>query len=343
MEQTELNRPLLSVIVPVYKAEATLDACVESIVTQGIERLQVILIVDGSPDASGALCDAWAAQDSRVTVIHQPNQGVSAARNAGLAAATGQYITFVDSDDRLLPGVYARALPAMEREGLGVYVYAVQFSDGTVPWPLEAARYEALPELAPQLERLVVDTGIVASLYNKVFRAGLLDGLRFDEQMKVNEDLKLNLEILARPELGPIRFDPEPGYWYEAFAAGSLSRRMRTDLLEVEERSRPAYLAFLRAAELDEEGKARMLTARRRHACLCQYALLTGPGKVDFSTRKALFGEILADPAALAALREQTRRDPNRLMAIPYRVCLALRSPLLLAVFCVLKGLRPGG
>ena len=83
-----MSKPTITVIVPVYKAMATLDRCVESIVSQQTEEpIACILVDDGSPDDSGKMCDAWAARDPRVTVIHQEDRGVSGARNAGLAAA----------------------------------------------------------------------------------------------------------------------------------------------------------------------------------------------------------------------------------------------------------------
>ena len=97
-----MSKPTITVIVPVYKAMATLDRCVESIVSQQTEEpIACILVDDGSPDDSGKMCDAWAARDSRVTVIHQEDRGVSGARNAGLAAAGSEYIVFLDSDDAL--------------------------------------------------------------------------------------------------------------------------------------------------------------------------------------------------------------------------------------------------
>ena len=92
-------KPLVSVIVPVYKVKSTLDRCVKSIVDQDYNNLEIILIDDGSPDNSGSICDTWAACDERITVIHQSNGGLSAARNAGLDVANGNYIAFVDSDD----------------------------------------------------------------------------------------------------------------------------------------------------------------------------------------------------------------------------------------------------
>lgn len=101
---------LISVIVPVYKVEKYLDRCVESIVNQTYQNLEIILIDDGSPDNCGAMCDAWAEKDSRIKVIHKKNGGGAQARNVGLAHASGQYIGFVDSDDFLLPEMYETLL-----------------------------------------------------------------------------------------------------------------------------------------------------------------------------------------------------------------------------------------
>lgn len=93
------SQPLISVIVPVYNVEPYLDRCVQSIVDQTYTNLEIILVDDGSPDNCPVLCDAWAEKDSRIRVIHKENGGLSDARNAGMALATGEYIAFVDSDD----------------------------------------------------------------------------------------------------------------------------------------------------------------------------------------------------------------------------------------------------
>lgn len=98
-----MERPLISVIVPVYKVEAYLDRCVKSIVSQSYENLEILLVDDGSPDRCGAMCDAWARRDSRIRVIHKENGGAADARNTGMDCCQGQYVTFVDSDDYLAP------------------------------------------------------------------------------------------------------------------------------------------------------------------------------------------------------------------------------------------------
>ena len=101
---------LLSVIVPVYNVENYLSRCVDSILSQSGVTLEVLLVDDGSTDASGKICDSYAARDDRVKVIHKENGGLSSARNTGLDRASGDYVTFVDSDDYLEPEAYGPML-----------------------------------------------------------------------------------------------------------------------------------------------------------------------------------------------------------------------------------------
>ena len=93
------KEPLISVVVPIYNVEEYLDKCVESIVNQTYENLEIILVDDGSPDNSPKKCDDWAKKDKRIKVIHKENGGLSDARNAAIDIAKGEYITFIDSDD----------------------------------------------------------------------------------------------------------------------------------------------------------------------------------------------------------------------------------------------------
>ena len=104
---------MVSIIVPVYNARRYLHRCVASILEQSLQDLQLILVDDGSADGSGTLCDEFAAKDSRVTVLHQKNAGVSAARNAGLAVAKGEFVGFVDADDAITPDAYEQAVNAI--------------------------------------------------------------------------------------------------------------------------------------------------------------------------------------------------------------------------------------
>ena len=94
-------KPLVSIIIPVYRSEKYLERCVDSVIAQNYPQLEIILVDDGSPDDCPQICDKYASIDSRIKVIHQPNAGASAARNSGLNIASGKYVCFVDSDDIL--------------------------------------------------------------------------------------------------------------------------------------------------------------------------------------------------------------------------------------------------
>ena len=105
----------LSVIVPIYNVENYLRECIDSILDQDVDGMEVILVDDGSMDGSGAICDEYAEKDQCVTVVHMENGGPASARNVGLDLACGQYIAFVDSDDYLLPNAYSPNLEYMEK------------------------------------------------------------------------------------------------------------------------------------------------------------------------------------------------------------------------------------
>lgn len=106
--------PTISIVVPIYKVEAYLNRCVKSIVEQTYTNIEIILVDDGSPEQCPALCDAWAEKDNRIRVIHKKNGGLSDARNAGIDAATGEYILFIDSDDYIAANMCQKMIDAAE-------------------------------------------------------------------------------------------------------------------------------------------------------------------------------------------------------------------------------------
>ena len=95
--------PLITVIIPIYKVEKYLPKCLDSVLAQTYSNLEIILVDDGSPDNCGAICDEYAARDSRIRVIHKENGGLSSARNSGIDICRGKYISFIDSDDFVSP------------------------------------------------------------------------------------------------------------------------------------------------------------------------------------------------------------------------------------------------
>ena len=133
---------LVSVIIPIYKAEKYLPMCVDSVLNQTYQNLEVILVDDGSPDNCPAICDEYAQKDKRIRAIHQKNAGLSMARNAGLDICTGDYITFVDSDDALHIDFVARLLAACEDNSAEIAIADFK----------KAAVAEHLPKIAAPLE-----------------------------------------------------------------------------------------------------------------------------------------------------------------------------------------------
>ncbi len=125
---------MISVIVPVYKVEKYLRECVDSILMQSYTDFELILVDDGSPDRCGEICEEYSIRDLRVRVIHQENQGLSGARNTGMEAAVGDYITFVDSDDLVSPQYLAALYKALDDTGADISVCrTLIFTDGDTP------------------------------------------------------------------------------------------------------------------------------------------------------------------------------------------------------------------
>ncbi len=128
-------KDLISVIVPIYNVEPYLDKCISSIMNQTYRNLEIILVDDGSPDNCPAICDAWAEKDSRIRVIHKLNGGLSDARNAGMAVATGELMSFVDSDDWIAPDMYEYLYQRLAEDNSDIAACGVQmvWEDKTPP------------------------------------------------------------------------------------------------------------------------------------------------------------------------------------------------------------------
>jgi hypothetical protein len=201
--------PLVSVIVPVYKTEAYLRQCVESLLAQTWEPLEIILVDDGSPDGAGALCDAYGARFPQVRVIHQENGGVARARNAGLEAARGEYIAWVDSDDWAAPDMVEYLMEGLLRTGCSLAFcgcYLVQGGMAAAVFPGE----EGI--LPPREARRQLYADVIKNwLWNKLARRSLYEGLRFPE-VENFEDIFLTHRLFRRA--GAVLRLPEPKYYY---------------------------------------------------------------------------------------------------------------------------------
>lgn len=203
----------ISVIVPVYKVEELLPRCVDSILGQTYEKLEIILVDDGSPDASGKLCDAYAQKDPRIRVIHKENGGLSSARNAGLDVATGEYIAFVDSDDWLVPEAYQGMLGAMKANGVKLVCAGRYDVDGDTG--------EKTIGLCPEQNEVISGEEMVGRIFtwdhcdssacDKLYHRSLFENHRYPEGV-VCEDLPVTYRLAL--EAGKVAMLDKPVYHY---------------------------------------------------------------------------------------------------------------------------------
>jgi glycosyltransferase involved in cell wall biosynthesis len=184
--------PMISIIVPVYKVEPYLRRCIDSILAQTFTDFECILIDDGSPDNCPTICDEYAKKDSRIIVIHQENKGVSAARNAGLDRAKGEWIGFVDSDDWIEPNMYETLLKACTTENgdIAACNYFIEKDKETI-------RNKRPKQLGSQQYTKMVISG--KSLILQMFLATnfLLNNYRFDGNIAYGEDYLFCVKCFA--------------------------------------------------------------------------------------------------------------------------------------------------
>lgn len=217
---------LLSVIVPVYNVERYLPRCVDSILAQTYTNLEIILVDDGARDASGAICDGYAAKDSRVRVIHKANGGLSSARNAGLDAARGEYLAFVDSDDWIERDAYAHMLSLAQKYGVKLVCggrYDVSGETGRRQLGLCPPKEERITgtELAG---RIFLWDGCDSSACDKLYHRSLFRELRYPEG-KICEDVPVTYRIALQAGQAALCDRPVYNYFHrpDSITTGAVS------------------------------------------------------------------------------------------------------------------------
>ena len=208
------NPPLISVIIPVYKVEQYLPRCVESILEQTFQNWELLLIDDGSPDCSGLICEEYAKKDSRIRVFHKENGGVSSARNLGIDNATGEWITFIDSDDYIQPGFL---------EGLYAPIAEGEYLDFVHGGCVNVKNEEIVSvnqsyDLYVGEDKNILFQKLRGLTVSKLFRLEKIKRwsddlpLRFDEKMKIAEDMAFTLDYALYVKRYALV--PEKGYCY---------------------------------------------------------------------------------------------------------------------------------
>lgn len=191
-----MNMPMVSIIIPVYKVEAYLSRCLDSVIRQTYHNLEIILVDDGSPDNCGKICDKYAELDGRIKVVHKLNGGVSNARNTGLKNITsGKWVTWVDADDWIEPDIveYLVKKALIYEADIAVCGYYMDYSDRQVP--CSYVREEAL-ESEHAIEKLLRNN-IPWAMYSKLWRRDLFLEREFPEGRTAGEDLALAYQLFG--------------------------------------------------------------------------------------------------------------------------------------------------
>ena len=209
-----MDQPKVSVVIPVYNVERFLQRCIDSLLAQTYQNMELIFVDDGSKDGSYAILEAVACMDARIRVFQQVNAGVSAARNAGLEHSTGRYIRFCDSDDTVRADWCETLVHAITENPSGWIICGVLVlsEDGRA---IGEYKHAARAEIADVSSYYTLfREGLTGSVYNKIYLAQTIreHRIRFDESLKTGEDVKFNLDYLAYCD--HIRILPQVCYNY---------------------------------------------------------------------------------------------------------------------------------
>lgn len=192
--------PLVTIVVPIHNVAPCVRMCLDSVAGQTYQNLEIVVVDDGSTDGGGETCNRVAMRDSRFSVVHTENRGLSAARNVGLSHARGDYLVFLDSDDWIEPSAVEALVAAALREDADVVAcrYSREKLDGTrVLFPEHSS--SGLLTGGEALHVLVCECGIAETAWGKLFRTSLLASFRFAEGM-VCEDVEGVWRVFAKAE-----------------------------------------------------------------------------------------------------------------------------------------------
>lgn len=174
-----IETPLISVIIPVYNVVEYLSGCIDSVVNQTYKNLEIILVDDGSTDGSAQMCEEWALKDNRITVIHKTNGGLSDARNAGIAAATGEYIEFIDSDDTVSKKITEHLLSIVEENNTEIGICDPVHCYPDTSYQYQEAHSVKVLTVEDALCEMMYQKSFLVSAWGKLFKRFLFNDVKF--------------------------------------------------------------------------------------------------------------------------------------------------------------------
>jgi glycosyltransferase involved in cell wall biosynthesis len=233
----------ISIIIPVYNVEPYIRKCLDSVVSQTYENLEIICIDDGSTDSSGKICDGYAEKDSRVKVFHQKNCGLSYALNVGLKNFTGDYLGFVDSDDWIEPEMYGELHKALKNSGANISIasYFKETDEESIPM----ANRERISEKVIDTKNMLLYPlkrdyyiGFCGYVWNKLYLASIANGLSFDNDIKYCMDVLFYMTMVLKNKCMGVYIDKPLYHYYQRNSAISKSKSLniKADSLTVYKR-----------------------------------------------------------------------------------------------------------
>ncbi|WP_270712374.1 glycosyltransferase family 2 protein [Phocaeicola coprophilus] len=264
-----MKEPKISIIVPIYKVEAYLDLCLQSILNQTLKDIEVILVDDESPDNCPRICDEYAKKDSRIKVIHKKNEGLGLARNSGIKEAHGKYISFIDSDDYIDECTYSELLEEADSKQLDAIYFAYErfFPNGNTSGHCNINNFEYFTD-SLEIRRFLLDMigtspnekkdrKIQVSSCCALYKKEIIDNYKIlfhSERELISEDLIFNIDFLYHAK--HIAITPKTFYHYR-INQQSLTRIVRFDRIE---KNKILYLYLknkLKEINLGEEANLR--------------------------------------------------------------------------------------
>ena len=238
-----MYNPLITVIVPVYKVEPYLQKCVDSIINQTYTNLEMILIDDGSPDRCPTICDEYAQKDNRIKVIHQDNSGLAQVRNVGIDNAQGEYITFIDSDDFVVPNYVELLYKGLDKfnaemsiASLCIYRDVAKFEKSTEPDDFfEISKEKCIEQYTS------IKTNPFISAWNKLYKRELFSSIRYPNG-KLYEDAFTTYKLIDKAK--KIVFTPSKLYFYRINPQSILGQSFNEKHYEMVEAFRSGFEFF---------------------------------------------------------------------------------------------------
>ncbi len=273
---------LVTAIVPIYNVENYLDACVQSLLEQTYPHLEILLVDDGATDASGQLCDDWAQKDQRIRALHKPNGGLSDARNYGIARAKGDYLIFVDGDDRVKPTYVEKLYQAISSQQADVAICSFELVDESYhPYQKELLDGPDGLKDGRQLLKRVLDADgykyVVA--WNKIYSRNIFEHLLF-EKGKTYEDEYMNFRLFWN--FSKVVTLQEALYQYVCRPDSITTSQMTADKLRMKTQMHEERLAFYRQKDSDLYYKAVQVYCNWLVTCFTDHrALLAAKEKRD--------------------------------------------------------------